>query len=236
VPDPDRPDRPQRRAELEAPYRHPFRHSAGVTWRALPSLRNQALLAGVLVAGGGIGAVAVSPLLLLTAAVGVLLAVIVALTLAWSTIGDGLALVRRARQKSELRSVLEARPHAGTQDPDVVHDLFAVTAEDDGWLYTWRFRPLDFYETPDDDEVEVPGRPRHAAQVVTEARFDAHDAARAAEQLILAQDAAAAREAAAAGAAYGGIEDADERADLAIEARTTAAALQRATGQRRRRD
>jgi hypothetical protein len=232
VPDPDHlPDRPPRRDALERPYQHPFRHSAGAAWRAQPTLRSWTFLSGVLVVGGGIGAVAVSPLLLLTVAAGAMLLLFALGALTWTTVGDGLGLVRRARQKSELRSVLQARPHAGAQDPGVAHELFAVTAQDDGWLCTWRFRPLHLHEPPGDDEVEVPGRPRYAAKVVTESRFDAHDAARAAEQLVLAQDAAAAREAAAAGTAYDGIEDASERADLAIEARTTAAALQRATGQ-----
>jgi hypothetical protein len=234
VPDSDRPDlpeRPPRRAELEAPYRRPYRVSAAASWRAQPRVRHQAYLAGALIAGGGIGAIAVSPVLLLTLAVGVMLLLVVLGALGWSTARDGLALVRRSRQKSELRSALEARPHAGDQDTAVAHDLFAVTAQDDGWLCTWRFRPLRLHEAPGDAEVEVPGRPRYAARIVTETRFDAHDTARAAEQLVLAQDAAAAREAAAAGAAYDGIEDASERADLAIEARTTAAALRRATGQ-----
>jgi hypothetical protein len=230
------PDRPPRRAELERPYQRPFRHSAGVAWRALPLVRKEAYLAAVLVVGGGIGAVAFEPLLLLTLAVGVLLALMAGGTLAWFTVSDGLAQIRRARQKSELRSVLQARPHAGAQDPEVAHDLFAVTAEDDGWLYTWRFRALRVFEQPGDDEVEVPGKPRYAAEVVTESRFAAHDAAQAAEQLLHAQDGAAAREAAAAATAYDGLTDASARAELAIEARTTAAALQRATGQRRRRD
>jgi hypothetical protein len=238
VPDPDDllPDRPPRRDALEAPYRRPFRHSAGLTWRTLPLVRNEAILAGALIVGGGVGALAFSPLLLLTVAAGVFVGLFAAATLSWFAVSDGLKQIRRARQKSELRSVLEARPHAGAQDPDVAHELFAVTAEDDGWLYTWRFRPLRISEQPDDDEVEVPGRPRYAAEVITERRFDAHDAARAAEQLVTAQDDAATREAKAAGAAYDGLEDASARADLAIEARTTAAALQRATGQRRPRD
>jgi hypothetical protein len=237
VPDDDLlPDRPPRRDALEAPYHHPFRESAGANWRTQPGLRRQATLSGVLVVGGGIGAVALSPILLLTVAVGAMLGLLVLLVIGWWSLRDGLALIRRTRQKSELRSVLQARPHAGEQDADFAHELFAVSAEDDGWLYTWRFRPLRLREQPSDDEVEVPGRPRYAAKVVTEARFDVHDAARAAEQLVLAQDAAAAREAAAAGAAYHGIEDAATRAELAQEARSTAAALQRATGQRRRRD
>jgi len=231
VPDSDLPDRPPRRAALERPYQHPFRHSAAAIWRVQPRLRAQLALSGILIAGGGLGAVAVSPILLLTVAVGVMLLLFALGAWTWLSVSAGLGLVRRTRQKSELRSVLEARPHAGAQDPDVAHELFAVTAEDDGWLATWRFRPLRLHEQPGDHEVEVPGRPRYAAEIITEARFDAHDAARAAEQLVAAQDAAAAREAAAAATAYDGIEDAADRADLAIEARTTAAALQRATGQ-----
>ncbi|WP_445148402.1 hypothetical protein [Baekduia sp. Peel2402] len=230
------PDRPPRRGALEGPYQHPFRESAGAIWHAQPTLRHQAALSGVLIVGGWIGALALSSILFLTVAAGAMLGLFVLLVLGWWSLRDGLALIRRARQKSELRSVLEARPHAGEQDADFAHELFAVSAEDDGWLYTWRFRPLRLREQPDDDEVEVPGRPRYAAEVVTEARFDVHDAARAAEQLVLAQDAAATREAAAAATAFDGVHDAATRAELAQEARSTAAALQRATGQRRPRD
>jgi hypothetical protein len=229
------PDRPPRRDELEAPYRHPFRVTGAATWRALPRVRLQAALAAVLIVGGGIGTAAVSPLLVLTVAVGVLVALLALMTWSLPTVSGGLALQRAWRQKSELRAVREARPHAGDSDPELVHDEFAVTAEDDGWLLTWRFRPLRVAEQAGDDEVEVPGRPRYAARAISEARFDAHDTAVAAEQLVAAQEDAAAREARAAAAAHDGITDATERAELAIEARTTAAALRRATGQGDRR-
>lgn len=189
-----------------------------------------------LIVVGGVGAIVVSPLLLLTLAVGGLLAAYAALGIVGVSLTSALALRRYWGQKSELRDVLQRRPHAGTEDSELIHDRFAVTAEDDGWLLTWRFRPLAFGERPEDEaEIEVPGRPCYAARAISEARFDAHDAARAAEQLVIAQEDAAAREAAAAAAVHGGVIDAAERAELAIEARTTAAALRRATGQDDRR-
>jgi hypothetical protein len=209
--------------------------TGAAAWRALPRVRLQAALAAVLIVGGGIGTALGSPLLALTVAVGMLVALLALVTWSLPTVSGGLALQRAWRQKSELRAVREARPHAGDADPDVVHDEYAVTAEDDGWLLTWRFRALSLGEHAGDDEVEVPGRPCYAAQAISERRFDAHDAARAAEQLVVAQEDAAAREAAAAAAAHGGILDAGERAELALEARSTAAALRRATGQGDRR-
>jgi hypothetical protein len=237
MPEPDRPlpDRPARRQDLEAPYRHPFRHVTVATWRAQPVLRRWTYLAPVLLAAGGVGVAAGEPLLGLVGGVGAMLFWIVLLGWLWVVLRETWQLTRSWGQKSELRSVRERRPHAGSEDPDLAHDQFAVTAEDDGWLLTWRFRPLFIDQRPGDHEIEVPGRPCYAASVVTERRFDPQDAARAAEQLVAAQEDAAAREAAAGAAAYSGVADATERAELAIEARSTAAALRRATGQDDRR-
>jgi hypothetical protein len=230
------PDRPARRQDLEAPYRRPFRLVAAGTWRAQGRLRRDSYVALAVIAAGAIGAVTVSPVLWILAGAGAMVGAFALVGWTAAVLRESWRLRRAWGQKSELRSVLHARPHAGTEDPELAHDLFAVTAEDDGWLLTWRFRPLRVGEHVDEEtEVEVPGRPRHAARVVTERRFDAHDAALAAEQLVAAQEDAAAREARAAAAVHGGIEDADRRAELAIEARTTAAALRRATGQDARR-
>lgn len=230
------PARPVPRPQLEAPYRHPYRVAGRHAWDSLPAVRGQAKLSAALVAGGTAGALALSPVLWLTVAVGVMLALYVLLVWSAATIGDATRMVRHWRQKSELRSVRERRPHAHDADPDVVHDEYAVTAEDDGWLLTWRFRPLRHWERHDDEtEVEVPGRPCYAARAVTEARFDARDAARAAEQLVAAQAHAETLEQQAIAEAHGGVADASQRAELAVEARTTAAALRRATGQDARR-
>jgi hypothetical protein len=227
VPEPEK--LPVLRRELLAPYDHPYRLEAWLTWRTQPTLRGQAKLAGVLVVGGAIGAIALSPLLLLTVAVGALLAAFSGTLLAALTFASVRRTKRAWRQKSELGTVRERRPHAGARDPELAHDEFAVSAEDDGRLVTWRFRPLALSKDAHDGEVEVPGRPRYAASPVADEPFDAEDAARAAEQLVLAQDRAAELEEAAADAARDG-------AERAIETRSTAAALQRATGQRSRRD
>lgn len=235
MPDDRLPDRPISRRELEAPYRRPFRHILATIWRAQPLLRVYSFLAPALFAVGAIGVAAGEPLLGLLAGVGAFLLWLTAGGWVLTAVRETWRLTRRWAQKSELRSVRERRPHAGSEDAEIAHDQFAVTAEDDGWLLTWRFRPLRVDEAPGDDEVEVAGRPRFAASAVSERRFDAHDAARAAEQLVAAQEDAARRESAAAAEAHGGIADASERAELAIEARTTAAALRGATGQDARR-
>jgi hypothetical protein len=229
------PDRPPRRQELEAPYRRPFRLVAAGTWRARPRLRRDTYGALTVIVAGAIGAVTVSPVLWILAGAGAMIGAFALVGWTAAILRESWRLRRAWGRKSELRSVLHARPHAGSEDPELVHDLFAVTAEDDGWLLTWRFRPLAVHALPEDDEVEVAGRPRHAARAVSERRFDPRDAALAAEQLVAAQEDAAAREARAAAEAHGGVTDADERAALTIEARTTAAALRRATGQDARR-
>ncbi|HET6509424.1 MAG TPA: hypothetical protein VFG42_21685 [Baekduia sp.] len=229
------PDRPASRAELEAPYRHPFRHVTVQVWRAQPTLRRWTYLAPVLLAVGAAGVAAGEPLLGLLGGVGSMLSSFVVIAWLWMAVRESWRLRRSWAQRSELRAVRERRPQAGTEDPEVAHDQFAVTAEDDGWLLTWRFRPLRIGERPDEHEIEVPGRPRFAASVIADRAFDPQDAARAAEQLVAAQEAAAAKEARAASAAHGGILDAEQRAEWAQEARTTAAALRRATGQDRRR-
>jgi hypothetical protein len=234
VPEPDRlPDRPPRRHELEAPYRHPYRLAAAEAWRSTPALRGQAKLAGALVVTGTAGALTLEPLLVMLVAVGLLLGLFDLLALGTWTLSGALQRLRHWRQKSELRAVREHRPHAGDADAELAHHEFAVSAEDDGWLLTWRFRPLRIDEVLDEDEIEVPGRPCYAAKVVEDRPFDAADAAVAAGQLFAAQERAAAMELDAIAAGHHGITDESARAEREIEARTTAAALRRATGQDR---
>ncbi|MCW2982796.1 MAG: hypothetical protein JWR63_366 [Conexibacter sp.] len=218
-----------RRAELVAPYQRPLRHVAGAAWRTQPTLRRWTAVAVPCVAVGTIGAVAGQPLLWLLAGAGGMLAAFVLAGWAWTISTASWRLRRSWSRRSELGTVRERRPHAGARDPEIAHDEFAVTAEDEGHLVTWRFRPLAISARPRDGELEIPGRPRYAASPVGDEPFDVEDAARAAEQLVLAQDRAAAREEAAVTAACDG-------AERQIEARSTAAALQRTTGQRSRRD
>lgn len=226
---------PQRRDELMAPYRHPVRHVGREVWGLSREVRFVTAIGGGATVAGLVGVATGAVLLELLAVVGVFALLCAASMWGWLTAVEVLKLVRGWRQRSELRDVLERRPHAGSADPDLVHDLFAVTVQDDGWLYTWRYRPLAWDQEPGLEQVEVPGRPRYEAEVILERRFDARDAARAAEQLVEAQEGAAQREALAAAQAAHAVEHAELDEHELEEARTTAAALQRSTGQRSRR-
>jgi len=218
------------------PYDHPWRLSAAATWRIQPTLRLDTKIAAGLVVFGGATAIVTGPFGLLVAMAGVTLALWVAVILGLATVRNTLWLLRSWRRPSDLAAVRARRPHAGEADPELAHDEFAVSVEEDGWLVTWRFRPLAIHENPTKDEVEVPGRPCYAAQAVDDRAFDAADVSRAAEQLVAAQERAADRERAAAQTAHSVVADAARRAELLAETRSTAAALQRATGQRSRRD
>jgi hypothetical protein len=228
-------DEVPQRAELMAPYRHPARFCGREVWRGSGEVRFVTAVGAGATVAGVVGLALGEVLLTLLLVVGAFALLSAGAMWGYLTAGETLRLVRAWRRRTELRDVLEKRPHAGSEDPDLVHDLFAVTVEDDGWLYTWRYRPLAWDEQPALEQVEVPGRPRYAAEVIDERRFDARDAALAAEQLVVAQDGAAQREALAAAA----VAHAAERSALsehdAEETRSTAAALQRSTGQRSRR-
>ena len=217
---------------LMAPYEHPYRYALVQTWRHQRELRNATALAVALGVAGAIGAGAGVELLGLLAGVGSMLGCVVVLLWLVAIVRTGWRLTRSWRQETELAVVRARRPHAGSEDPDVAHDEFAVTAEGDGRLLTWRFRPLLISDHPGELELEVAGRPRYAASIVDETPFDVHDTVRAAEQLVSAQAEAARREAASAAAARATLEQARDDAELATEAMSTAAALQRATGQR----
>src|SRR4051812_8490364 len=205
-----------------APYRHPLRHALPATWANQDELRRAALSSAVVTAGGTVGVLVGVDWLFLTLWCGLLMAGLPAALLALNAGVDSLRLRRAWGARSELRDVLARRPQAGSEDPELAHELFAVTVEDDGWLLTWRFRPLPIVEGPDDDEIEVPGRPRYAARVVDDRAFAVEDAAQAAEQLVEAQERAAEREAAAAAAAQRAVETASLSEERALEARTTA--------------
>lgn len=224
------------RRELMRPYRRPLRHVVRVLWRGSAQMRWRLSLAGAFLVAAAVGAVASVQALFAIGVLGAALAGFASLPWLGAIVQHTLRLRREWRRKSDLAPVRRRRPHAGAVDPDLAHDEFAVTAEDEGWLVTWRFRPLAVSQFPTADEVEVPGRPRYAASPVEQRRFDALDAARAAEQLVEAQERAAQREEAAIAAVHDRRADAARRAELSVEAQSTAAALQRATGQRSSRD
>jgi hypothetical protein len=222
------------RGELMAPYEHPYRHALAETWRHQAELRRATTLAVVLWPAGAVGAAAGVELLGLLAGLGATIATVVVVLWLIALLRMGWRLTRSWRPTTELAAVRANRPQAGGEDPDVAHDEFAVTVEEDGRLVTWRFRPLSTSQRPADLEIEVPGRPRYAASPVEATSFDAEDTVRASEQLVTAQAQAAKREAAAAADAHAVLDDDRAQMTLAGEARTTAAALQRVTGQRRR--
>jgi hypothetical protein len=218
-----------------APYEHPYRYCLAAVWRGHADVRRGTVLAIGLLVTGVIGRAAGVELLGLVAGLGAMLTWIVPVLWLVAVAREGHALTRRWAGRSELGKVRARRPQAGEHDPAVLHDEFAVSVKEDGHLVTWRFRPLRVYETPDDArEVEIPGRPRYAASPMADEPFEAADAVRATEQLVAAQERAAALEAEAAQAAREAHAGASQRAELAAEAASTAAALQRLTGQRSR--
>jgi hypothetical protein len=133
--------------------------------------------------------------------------------------------------EDELAAVLRARPHADDADPLIAHDEYAVAVGDHGDLVTWRFLPLRANENPPRRMRLVAGTPRYAAEPHLRAPYDPVDAARAAEQLADAQQAAAALERDAIERAAHGIEAALTARELEIESRGTGAALRSITGQ-----
>ena len=86
-------------------------------------------------------------------------------------------------------------------------------------------------ERPARSSVLITGKPRYEAVKVRTDRFDPDDAAVAAEQLAAAQERAADLEAAAIERGRAELVEREAALDLAVETRSTAAALRRITGQ-----
>jgi hypothetical protein len=229
-------ERSHGRRELMLPYEHPYRHAIVATWRHQRELRVATALAVVLWLAGAVGVAVGAEELGFAAGVGAFLGPMAILLWFVAIVRVGWRMTRSWGRTTELGEVRAHRPQAGTEDPDMAHDEFAVTVEEDGHLVTWRFRPLLVSERAADGEMEIPGRPRYAVSPVDEMSFDARNTVRAAEQLVMAQAKAAEREAASAEVARAAIDADSAHAELAAEARSTAAALRRATGQRSRRD
>src|SRR4051812_46214912 len=181
------------REELAWPYDHLGRHSALAAWREEQALRRTIVASLGLIAGGSVGAAAGVEAFAIVAGVGAMLWTISLILLVVAAVRQTARLSRRALQTrgdSELGRVRAERPHVVDADPVVAHAEFAVTAEDDGRLVTWRFYPLAVDATVPEGEVEVPGRPRYAARAITDSTFDFANAVRAAEQLLEAQSVA----------------------------------------------
>ena len=133
--------------------------------------------------------------------------------------------------QGDLAKARRHRPHRVEADPDVAHDEYAVAVADDGRLVTFCFTPLMAGERPVRGAILITGTPRYEAVEVRTEHFDAEDSVRAAEQLAEAQEHAARLEAAAVERARTEIEELEALHEHAIEARTTADALRRITGQ-----
>jgi hypothetical protein len=222
-----------RRSELMATYAHPYR-------RVLPAV----------LGGYGVHRTVALALLLTTAGValslaadydGVLYAAIAALVAtlgfaSWAT-AKGVLMIRERTAEwrprpSELARVRARRPHAPEADRDAAHHEYAViVGDDDGLLVTYAFIPLAAYEPVSPAGILIAGTPRYEAVEHSVTPFDPLDAARAAEQLAEAQDAAARLEAAAVERTLTDLQVDDEARALVAEARGTGEALRGITGQ-----
>lgn len=219
------------RDELEAPYVRPY---AVLVPRALRAARADEVLAvGTAGAvGGAVASIWLGPTILVLGLLVLAAALAVAGWLAGTAVKHVFLLSRTWDHPHELEAVRAARPHAHDADPGLAHDEFAATVEDDGLIFLWRFRALPVWEQAPTSGVLVPGRPQHVAEVEHELPLDPRDQVHAAEQLAAAQEQAATLEAEAIEAARRGIAERAERAEIAAEAASTAAALQHLTGQR----
>lgn len=213
-------------------YQHPYRSWLPEVWAATRSRRYAA--------GGGLALASGAAATLISGdATWVLMGVCIVLFTVWLLAywtALGAWHIRRITRAwdspGELNRVRARRPHAGARDPEFAHDEFAVTVEETGHLFLWRFTPMLSREPGPEEAIIAPGRPTYAAQVIEEREFDPTDASRAAEQLADAQEDAAGLEREAAQRAV----DQDRLAagvrELAAERVTTAEALQHITGQR----
>ena len=136
------------RHDLMLPYERPYSVALGFEWQTQPGLRRSTYLAaGLLAAAAGCfvaGATWLGLLVLIVA----LVVTRVALGWGFSVLSATWRKTRGWKARTELGDVRARRPHAPEHDPDVLHDEFAVAVDDDGYLHTWRFRPLDARERP----------------------------------------------------------------------------------------
>jgi hypothetical protein len=223
------------RAELLDGYERPYRRWLPLALKQHHVHRWLAADA-VLIALWWIGALADTTALTVVAGLFTVLALLLTAAIATRAATDGVEAIRKRTAEwrtgqGELAKVRRSRPHAGEADTGVAHDEYAVAVSDDGRLVTYLYTPLMAGERPGPTAVLVPGKPRYEAVEVRADRFDPADAARAAEELAAAQEHAAGLEAAAIERARDELAERDAVLDLAVETRSTAAALRRITGQ-----
>lgn len=224
---------PLARQDLMAGYAHPYRRWIPIAWqheRAHVSVPIAALVA--------VGAYAADRIdgpdpILLTA--GLLVAAAVLVWTLWITLNAALIIRNRTggweESDHELDAVRRRRPHAGDAHPELVHAEYAVAVGDGGDLVTYRFKPLAANQEAPSRAQLLTGKPRYAAFDVGATLYDPVDAAKAAEQLAVAQQQAAALERAAIERAAQGLEDLREAQEIEWESQTTGAALRGITGQ-----
>lgn len=223
------------REELVASYAHPYRRWLPVAYRTTKVVHVGVAAAGLAAPYAVLEALTDADLAGLQTLVWILVAAAI-LRFTWVTIAAGRTIHAHTRDWSsrhagELGRLRERRPHATEADRVVAHDEYAVEATEDGELVTWCFVALRSNEDPAERETLVAGTPRYAARPVDRLRYDAVDAARAAEQLADAQAHAADRERAAAERAHAEVEERARARELLAETRSTGAALRRQTGQ-----
>jgi hypothetical protein len=127
-------ERSHRRRELMVPYEHPYRHAIVATWRHHRQLRDATALAVVLWLVAAVGVAVGAEELGFAAGVGAFLGPIAILLWLVAFVRVGWRMTRSWGRTTALGEVRAHRPQAGTEDPDVAHDEFAVTAEEDGHL------------------------------------------------------------------------------------------------------
>ena len=219
------------REELLHPYLHPYRKFLPVAMREAHVARTYTVAGAAAVGGFGATALTGSPL---WGFLGVVVTLYL-LALVLKAVLEATVVIYRFSKPwddtSELGTIRARRLHAGEHDRELVHPEYAVTVEDTGHLWIWRFDPLPVMDVAPPGTVLVPGRPRYAASMVEERAFDP-DATRAAEELVEAQERAAELEQQARDAARRQLSDAAQRREIDEETASTAAALKHLTGQR----
>jgi hypothetical protein len=223
------------RAELLDGYEHPYRRRLPIALKHHHVHRWLAADAG-LIALWAVGALTGSAALTIVGGLFTVLALLLTAAIATRALSDGIEAIRARTAEwrpgqGELAKVRRGRPHAGESDTGVAHDEYAVAVSDDGRLVTYLYTPLMAGERPGPAAVLIPGKPRYEAVEVRADRFDPNDAAHAAEQLAAAQEHAADLESAAIERARAELVEREAALDLAVETKTTAAALRRITGQ-----
>lgn len=189
---------PVSREELLDSYRSPYRRwlPSALKGYGVHYLAALTVLLGVLAGLGAAVGAGFADTLLSLAVAGV---VAVAAVAAWATV-VGVRLIRdrtsewRPDGEDALARVRERRPHRGEADAAIAHVEYAVSVEEKRRLVTWAFEPLLAGDEWDEETVLIRGIPRYEAHAVERLEYDATDQTRAGEQLVEAQERAAALE------------------------------------------